>query len=231
MIAPGSRLGVLTDAERQAAVQRSTVYGFYEKTLDRESAYEKLRTSVAEAKTPAQPQAQTGKTEAGQEEPQAKGGGILGGAVGDLLFGRSGPRGGKTDGLVQASAKSLARTIGSTVGRQIVRGILGSLLGGKNRRARPSRAGPIIFLPVSFWLPVWGRPFSPRVSWRPVWGPPVFWPQASLASPPPFSLARRLLFRRPGAFIDHEFFAADQIGKSTPAFLIHNDRKSAYFTI
>nr|HPL10590.1 DUF853 family protein [Smithellaceae bacterium] len=131
VIAPGSRLGVLTDAERQAAVQRSTVYGFYEKTLDRESAYEKLRTSVAEAKTPAQPQAQTGKTEAGQEEPQAKGGGILGGAVGDLLFGRSGPRGGKTDGLVQASAKSLARTIGSTVGRQIVRGILGSLLGGK----------------------------------------------------------------------------------------------------
>ena len=117
---------MLSDAERQAAIQRSTVYGHYEKALDRESAYEKLRVSVAEGNAPAKPQA-----EAGKQEPAAQGGGILGGAVGDLLFGRTGPRGGKTDGLVQASAKSLARTIGSTVGRQIVRGILGSLLGGK----------------------------------------------------------------------------------------------------
>ncbi len=131
VIAPGSRLGVLTDAERQAAIQRSTVFGHYEKALDRESAYEKLRGSVAEEKAPAKPQAEAGKVPAGKPEPEAQGGGILGGAVGDLLFGRTGPRGGKTDGLVQASAKSLARTIGSTVGRQIVRGVLGSLLGGK----------------------------------------------------------------------------------------------------
>ncbi len=131
VIAPGSRLGVLTDAERQSAIQRSTVYGHYEKALDRESAYEKLRASVAEAKASAKPQADDGKLPTGKPEPEAQGGGILGGAVGDLLFGRTGPRGGKTDGLVQASAKSLARTIGSTVGRQIVRGILGSLLGGK----------------------------------------------------------------------------------------------------
>ena len=131
VIAPGSRLGVLTDAERQAAIQRSTVFGHYEKALDRESAYEKLRGSVAEEKAPAKPQAEAGKVPAGKPEPEAQGGGILGGALGDLLFGRTGPRGGKTDGLVQASAKSLARTIGSTVGRQIVRGVLGSLLGGK----------------------------------------------------------------------------------------------------
>jgi len=131
IIAPCSRLGVLSDAERSAAVSRSTIYGHYEKTMDRESAYERLRASVTETKPALPPQAQTGNPEAGKEEPQAKGGGLLGGAVGDLLFGRSGPRGGKSDGLVQASAKSLARTIGSTVGRQIVRGILGSLLGGK----------------------------------------------------------------------------------------------------
>ncbi|MDD4091558.1 MAG: DUF853 domain-containing protein [Smithellaceae bacterium] len=126
VIAPCSRLGVLSDAERSAAVNRSTIYGHYEKTMDRESAYEKLRASVKSVPASEKPVAQAGAGQA--PEP---GGGILGGAVGDLLFGRTGPRGGKTDGLVQASAKSLARTIGSSVGRQIVRGILGSLLGGK----------------------------------------------------------------------------------------------------
>ncbi|MDD3250872.1 MAG: DUF853 family protein [Smithellaceae bacterium] len=109
----------------QAVIRRSMVYGHYEKTLDRESAYEKLRASVTEDK-----QSEAGKVPTGKQESAAQGG-ILGGAVGDLLFGRTGPRGGKTDGLVQVSAKSLARTIGSTVGRQIVRGVLGAMLGGK----------------------------------------------------------------------------------------------------
>jgi DNA helicase HerA-like ATPase len=129
VIAPGSRLGVLTDAERQAAIRASTIYGHYEKVLDRESAYEKLRQAVAAA----QPEAQPAARNESQTAP-AKEGGLLGGAVGDLLFGRTGPRGGKTDGLVHAAAKSVARTIGSSVGREIVRGILGSLLGGGKRR-------------------------------------------------------------------------------------------------
>ncbi len=129
VIAPGSRLGVLTDAERQAAIRASTIYGHYEKVLDRESAYEKLRQAVATAQPEAQPAARN-------ESPAAPaaGGGLLGGAIGDLLFGRTGPRGGKTDGLMQAAAKSVARTIGSSVGREIVRGVLGSLLGGGKRR-------------------------------------------------------------------------------------------------
>ncbi len=125
VIAPGSRLGVLTDAERSAAISSSTIYGHYEKTLDRESAYEKLRASVQGAPAPAQPMPLPGT----QQAPAQSGGGIMGGAVGDLLFGRTGPRGGKTEGLVQAAAKSVARTIGSSVGREIVRGVLGSLLG------------------------------------------------------------------------------------------------------
>ena len=129
VIAPGSRLGVLTDAERQAAIRASTIYGHYEKVLDRESAYEKLRQAVATAQPEAQPAARNESPAA----PAAEGG-LLGGAIGDLLFGRTGPRGGKTDGLMQAAAKSVARTIGSSVGREIVRGVLGSLLGGGKRR-------------------------------------------------------------------------------------------------
>ena len=38
VIAPNSRLGVLTDQERSAAIRRSPVFGYYEKELDRESA-------------------------------------------------------------------------------------------------------------------------------------------------------------------------------------------------
>jgi len=130
VIAPGSRLGVLDAAERAAAIRNSTLYGHYEKMLDRESAYEKLRASVPGATTPVQP-----PTTAGDPEAAApSGGGVLGGGIGDLLFGRTGPRGGKTDGLVQTAAKSVARTIGSSVGREIVRGVLGSLLGGGRRR-------------------------------------------------------------------------------------------------
>jgi hypothetical protein len=133
VIAPCSRIGILSDVERSAAIQQSTVYGHYEKVLDRESAYEKLRTSVPGAATiPRQP-----VSPAGAPDASAQGGGLLGnlgGGISDVLFGRTGPRGGKTDGLVQAAAKSVARTIGSSVGREIVRGVLGSLLGGGRRR-------------------------------------------------------------------------------------------------
>ena len=129
VIAPGSRLGVLTDSEISAAIRRSTVYGHYEKELDRESAYEMLRASAMKETSPpvSVPKGARPAPEQSADTRQAS----TGGALSDILFGRTGPRGGKTDGLVQASAKSLARTIGSSVGREIVRGVLGSLLGKK----------------------------------------------------------------------------------------------------
>ncbi len=130
VIAPASRMGVLTDTERSAAIRKSVIYGHYEKTLDRESAYEKLRASVA----PSEPAAQPSAPAPASQTSAAGGAGLTGGAIGELLFGRKGPRGGKTDGLMQAAAKSAVRTIGSSVGREIIRGILGSLLGGGRRK-------------------------------------------------------------------------------------------------
>ncbi|MEQ8159847.1 MAG: helicase HerA-like domain-containing protein [Smithellaceae bacterium] len=133
VIAPSSRLGVLSGDERAKAIRKSTIYGHYEKVLDRESAYERLQASV-------QGSVSSDKAAAPAPAPEAaeqSGGGLLGGLGGslnDILFGRTGPRGGKTDGLVQAAAKSVARTIGSSVGREIVRGVLGSLLGGRRRK-------------------------------------------------------------------------------------------------
>ena len=95
--------------------------GAYDKTVDRESAYEKLTQRVAD-KAPAA--AESGKP--------AAGGGLLD-ALGGFLGGSTGPRGGRREGAVEAAAKSAARAIGSQVGREIIRGVLGSILGGRKR--------------------------------------------------------------------------------------------------
>ena len=126
VLPPGSQIGPITAAERQTLMQSSLVAGVYEKTANRESAYEKLqaRASAGAASAAAAPGGgAVGKTEAG---------GIMGG-LNDMLFGTTGPRGAKHDGLAQSMAKSAVRTMGSSVGREIIRGVLGSLFGGKKR--------------------------------------------------------------------------------------------------
>jgi len=123
VLPPGSRLGTVTPEERAATIKASLVAGVYDKTEDRESAYEKLTQRVQEQQA-AQPAA------AG---PQSSAGGILG-SLGGLLGGSTGPRGGRRDGVVELAAKSAARAIGSQVGRQIIRGVLGSIFGGGRRR-------------------------------------------------------------------------------------------------
>ena len=121
VIAPYSRMGPVTEDERNDLINHSPVYGKYEDGVDRESAYEMLQKGV---------QANTGQ----QNNPPAKGkemavdNGILSGLK-DILFGTTGPRGGKKDGVVQTMAKSAARQVTN----QIVRGVLGSLLGGRKR--------------------------------------------------------------------------------------------------
>jgi DNA helicase HerA-like ATPase len=120
---PGSLIGPVTPAQRQALLQSSLVAGVYEKAVDRESAYELLTARASQA-----PQA------AGAAGSAPAGSGGLGGTVSDILFGSTGPRGAKRDGLAQTLAKSAVRTIGSTVGREIIRGVLGSLMGGGRKR-------------------------------------------------------------------------------------------------
>jgi hypothetical protein len=56
------------------------------------------------------------------------------GALGEILFGKTGPRGAHHDGLIESLAKSAARTVGSQIGREVIRGVLGSILGCGKRR-------------------------------------------------------------------------------------------------
>jgi DNA helicase HerA-like ATPase len=103
---PRSRLAPLSPEERNQVIRNSVLFGHYEKMVDRESAYERLKAKaeqqkIEEAKAPAR----SGRAE------------------------RS-----PTTDLISAAAKSAAHAVGSQIGRQIIRGVLGSLFGGGRRR-------------------------------------------------------------------------------------------------
>ncbi|MDD2932340.1 MAG: DUF853 family protein [Methylotenera sp.] len=112
---PSSRIGPATDAERSETIKTSNIFAFYEKAVDRESAYEILKNRAEQSAVEA------------KEEEGFSWGGVFGGGNGDKKSSSSS----RSDGVLEAAAKSAARAIGSQLGRQIVRGILGSLLGGR----------------------------------------------------------------------------------------------------
>jgi DNA helicase HerA-like ATPase len=120
ILPPASRIGPLTPEERTAAIKGSLLFGHYEKTVDRESAYEKLKAPATQAAPTSAP--------APAPEAQTSGGG-LGEVFGDIFGGG----GGRRQSAAEAAIKSAARSIGSQLGREIVRGVLGSILGGRRR--------------------------------------------------------------------------------------------------
>jgi len=123
IIPPQGQIGPIEPQERQRLMQSSLVAGVYEKAVDRESAYELLK-SRAEQAAQTQSAAQTASAGGGGT------GGGLGGMLGDLLGGGgSGNR--RREGVVEALAKSAARSVGSQLGRAIIRGVMGSILGGR----------------------------------------------------------------------------------------------------
>jgi DNA helicase HerA-like ATPase len=120
VVPPGSFLGPVTGEERRKCIESSAVFGHYEKAVDRDSAYEKLKGRIEEKQQDVQvrPGPAPAKAPSSPSNP-----------LSDIVFGKTGPRGGQRDGLAQTLAKSVVRTMGSAVGREIVRGVLGSILG------------------------------------------------------------------------------------------------------
>lgn len=110
ILPPHSQIGPITPDQRQRAIANSIVAGVYEKTVDRESAYEKLHSRYEQDKQEAEA--------ARQEEA------------------KSPVKRRQSDSMFEAVAKSTLRAVGSQVGRQLVRGILGGLLGGGAPRRR-----------------------------------------------------------------------------------------------
>ncbi|MBI1384037.1 MAG: DUF853 family protein [Rhizobiales bacterium] len=134
---PSSRLGPVTAEERKSIIQQSPVLGQYDKSVDRESAYEILQrrtTEIEERRTEAGSGTLGGRrdieyerhgefrvpsTRRGTrpEEPQSRG----------RTTSTSRSRGGQSMG--DAFSKSLIRSLGTAIG-----GALGRMLGGGRRR-------------------------------------------------------------------------------------------------
>jgi DNA helicase HerA-like ATPase len=136
VLPPGSQIGPISAEQRRGLIAGSLVAGVYDKAVDRESAYERLkgRAAASPAGAPASdrgsPDASARAAPPVRHAPDApSNGGWLGDVAGGLLRGS-----GRKDSVLETVAKSAARSIGSTVGREIIRGVLGSIFGGGTRR-------------------------------------------------------------------------------------------------
>ena len=105
IVPPASQIGPIGPDERSQILRASSLVSKYEKTVDRESAYEKLTTRAEEKPVV-------------QHKPAEK----------PAAAAR------QTQTILDAATKSAVRAIGSELGRQIIRGVLGSILGSGRRR-------------------------------------------------------------------------------------------------
>lgn len=144
---PAGQVGPITPQQRQTILKNSVVAGFYEKTVDRESAYERLQAAQGHP-APTSAAAPSAAGPASAPTTAAPSGGGIGGFFSSLFGGGSAstetslpglggntrrPPGRQPEGLATVMAKSMVRTIGSTLGRDIIRGLMGSMTGSRRR--------------------------------------------------------------------------------------------------
>ncbi len=121
---PSSRLGPIDRSERRDVMASSPVRGLYDKTLDRESAYEILHKRAEEKARAEEEQArreQEAKAAANRAREENRY---------DYERGTRARRPARRSnrmGVGEAIAKSFGRSIASSVGRMLVRGILGAI--------------------------------------------------------------------------------------------------------
>jgi DNA helicase HerA-like ATPase len=99
---PSARIGPVTPEERKARVEASPIYGKYEETIDRDSAYERL-------------QKRTSESAAAQDAESNSWGSIL---MGGNSYGRR-------QGYGETFTKAIVRSVASSVGRAIAGAIFG----------------------------------------------------------------------------------------------------------
>ena len=106
---PHSRIGPIDEAVRKGMIGSSVIFGHYENTSDRESAYELLKARAAQSGS----SAATTPAESATHSRTS--------------------RGRQPDTVAEAMMKSAVRAAGGQLGRQLIRGVLGSLFGGSRR--------------------------------------------------------------------------------------------------
>jgi hypothetical protein len=139
VLPPASQIGPITADQRKALIAESIVAGVYEKALDRESAYEKIK-GHAETRLATKPASAPARDANGRKQAPAQpenqtstaapaGGGLLD-SLGSIFGG--GVRRTRTSAGEQL-IRSAASSVGREVGRQIIRGVLGGIFGGSKR--------------------------------------------------------------------------------------------------
>lgn len=108
IVPPTSRLGAISEEERGAVISTSVVRGAYERSVDRESAYEMLQQRMRTS------------SENAEERPEKSS------APSSRRQQRQGP--------LEAMLMSVARSIGSQLGRSISRGVFGAASRPSRRR-------------------------------------------------------------------------------------------------
>ncbi|WP_038034951.1 helicase HerA-like domain-containing protein [Thermopetrobacter sp. TC1] len=115
---PSSRMGPITEAERKRVILDSPVYGIYEESEDRISAFETLKKraeekALAEERAREEEERRKAEERAAREEARAR------------------SYASRRMSTTERFIKSLAGSIGTQLGRAIIRGILGGLLRGR----------------------------------------------------------------------------------------------------
>ncbi|MDB5508530.1 MAG: ATPase [Hyphomicrobiales bacterium] len=121
---PDSRVGPITEAERQKIIAASPLKGKYDTLVDSESAFEMLAKRAGE------------KAAAEKAETEGEGGimGTIGGMLGGLLGGSSGGNGkgrkrmSPGEMIIRSATQSAARSIGTQITRVILRNVLGGMM-------------------------------------------------------------------------------------------------------
>ncbi len=126
VVPPQSRIGPLTPDERKQLVRRSLVYGTYEQAVDRESAFEVLRSKIgkrADYQHTQGPEPPLFNLQGMEPAPRSR-------AVNRQP---EDPLAGFFSDFARTAGRSATRTISNELGRQLVRGLLGGLFGSKRR--------------------------------------------------------------------------------------------------
>lgn len=111
ILPPQGQIGPINYDERMGTVKASMVYGEYEKSIDRESAYELLQLRIGQEL--AQQQQAVEQKQAGKVSRPSK------------------PEKSLVEDLMTQLGRSVSRQLGNEIGRTITRGIFGSIFGKK----------------------------------------------------------------------------------------------------
>src|SRR5438445_1230646 len=135
IVPPRSQIGAIMADQRKQIIASSIIAGHYERTVDRESAFEMLPARAGQRFEEAgAPPVAAGAPAGEQTKPS-----MLAEALGTVTAAFQptiGPRGAVRDSLATSVAKSAMRSASSQLGRQLIRGILGGILGGSGSRRR-----------------------------------------------------------------------------------------------